>query len=338
MDIVYNLKKFFNEQQDEAAIPGLGVFYSSTIDENGNELPEGESVILFIEKTPRSNAFVNFLGYEENLTESEALDILEKWVSSILNSLKTKRVAIIPALGSFEIKQDKVVFVPSADQYPKYLSDYGLDDELPADSKKRDKRESSLSDNLPKPKPRTEAGKPTNKSTLVGLIIAAVLVVLIGSGIACYKIIPGFTNFVDQCTNDFSNGYAAASKKKKPAKIIIPSKEIETAIIIENEDLFAEEKTVKEEPKPEVVAQPKPVKAPVHKDFKVIGGAFSIKANAEKFHKQMKNKGYASELFFENKKQLYYVTLGSFECMSQALDYKERIRKTQNIRCWVYKK
>ena len=175
-NIVYNLKKFFNEQQDEAAIPGLGVFFKTTTDNAGNPLPEGSSVILFVEKTPRSNAFVNFFGYEENLTENEAVDVIEQWVSGILNDLKNDRVAHIPELGTFEIQKDKVIFTPVADQNlsQETSSDrYGLDNEIPKVKEVEQTKKISKKTTSEKEK------QPMNRAVLWS-IIGAILVVLIG--------------------------------------------------------------------------------------------------------------------------------------------------------------
>ncbi|MCL2414695.1 MAG: SPOR domain-containing protein [Bacteroidales bacterium] len=175
-NIVYNLKKFFNEQQDEAAIPGLGIFFKTTADETGNPLPEGHSVILFVEKAPRSNAFVNFFGYEENLTENEAVEIIEQWVSGILNDLKNDKIAFIPELGTFEIKKDKVIFVPATDQNsPQEASDrYGLGDEIPK------VKESEQTKKATEKTISEKEGQPMNRAVLWS-IIGAIVVVLIGA-------------------------------------------------------------------------------------------------------------------------------------------------------------
>ncbi|MCL2413104.1 MAG: SPOR domain-containing protein [Bacteroidales bacterium] len=173
MNIVHNLKKFFNEQQDEAAIPGLGVFFKVAVDNAENPLPEGDSVILFVEKTPRSNAFVNFFGYEENLTENEAVEIIEQWVSGILSDLKKDKIAYIPELGTFEIKKDKVIFTPAVDQNSQQTSpskEYGLSDHIPNEITKKSSEE------LPSNKQKKQ---PMNRSVLWSIIGAGV-VILIG--------------------------------------------------------------------------------------------------------------------------------------------------------------
>ncbi|MCL2681987.1 MAG: SPOR domain-containing protein [Bacteroidales bacterium] len=357
MNIVYNLKKFFTEQQDEAAIPGLGVFYKSTIDEKGNKLPEGKFVVLFIEKTPRSNAFVNFLGYEENLTENEAIEVIENWVSSILNDLKTTKVANIPELGRFEIQKDKVEFIPAAptqDLEPK--TEYGLEEQPKISAEKpmasrpsevvKEQRTTAAQPNLYTERTTTASTQKSNKRGIVFIIIIAILVVLAGGGVACYKTVPKFEQFVDRQITSIRDAYNSA--RTQTAKPIIIATGIEpenhTAMPIDNDVLVEDaqmqiEASVQQPVKaPPVTQLQQPAKKTEENTFKVIGGAFSIKANAERFHAKMKKDGYTSELFFDNNKQLYYVTLGAFSTEAEALEFKEKTRRTSQIESWIYRK
>ena len=344
MNIVYNLKKFFTEQQNEAAIPGLGVFYKSNVDENGNELPEGESVVLFIEKTPRSNAFVNFLGYEENLTENDSIEVIEDWVSSILNDLKTYKVANISELGRFEIEKDKVLFIPASNQNLRLQqTEYGLE-ELPKVSETpKNLKKTPESPVIAKPKNTNievaVTNKPkSNKRWTIAIIIIAIIVVLAGAGIACYKTVPDFERFVDNCVNNCKNIFSN-DQTAKPINLA-PATNAENPVATPiDDDIFADDSKPESKPETQKTEQPaKPAKEADHKAFKVIGGAFSIKANAERFHTKMKRDGYASELFFDNNRQLYYVTLGAFDTHEKALEFKERIRKTNNIDSWILRK
>jgi hypothetical protein len=321
MDIVSNLKKFFAEQQDEAAIPGLGVFYKS------------ESVIEFIEKTPRSNAFVNFLGYEENLTENEAVEVIERWVSTILSDLKTRKIAIIPELGSFEIKKDKVIFKPAANQNFSHTrpEEYGLE-ELP--KQKNPERKD-------KPIEKTPSQKQPDKQKMNPLvlwsIIGAAVVILVGGTFAAYKTIPEFQFWVDVQTykmqKSFKEGFNSA--RKQPTQILI------TPVIPEIEEFFEDEIFVEptEQPteitsKAEVITS-QPAKPAQTHPFKVIGGAFGIKSNADNFSVEMRKEGYQVEVIFDRRRQLHLVSLGAFRTKNEALEFKDKIRTTI-VGAWVF--
>jgi cell division septation protein DedD len=355
MDIVYTLKKFFNEQQDEAAIPGLGVFFKATIDENGNPLPEENPIIQFIEKTPRSNAFVNFLGYEENLTENEAIEIIEQWVSTILNDLKTHKLANIPGLGSFEIKNDKVFFNPAVNQscYLPLPNEYGLDgtsvknieyglENIP-EIKRVKKSEKSAE------KPAFEKEKQSTNRVVLWVIICAVIVVLIGGGIACYKTIPGFKCFVDSRIESARGSFRGEAK---PIVISHLIEEIEEIDDMFTEDDFTEpaqspEQTSKITSKSEVITTQQPAAQPAkpatqvatsQMPFNVIGGAFSMKGNADNFLAQMRREGYSAEIIFDGQRQLHLVSLGGFRTLNEALEFKENIRATKGIGCWIFRR
>lgn len=286
-NIVHNLKKFFNEQQDEAAIPGLGVFFK-----------QDDSTILFVEKTPRSNAFVNFFGYEENLTENEAIEIIELWVSDILNDLRSDKVAYIPELGTFEIKKDKVVFTPASDQNPtqEHSSDkYGLGDEIQFEKPKKPSKKMTSK----------KEKQPMNRAVLWSIIgaIAVILIVLF--------IISGAAR---SFTEGFREGW---SEQRAPQPIVIgPVAEVSDEICDEG---FVE--------MPQV-AQLR---------FSVIGGAFAVRTNAEDFLAQKRGEGYNAELIFDRNRQLHLVTLGSFTTRDEAVQFRNRVRTTTNITdAWIF--
>ena len=82
MDVVSYLKKFLAEQpKQEAAVPGLGVFYVGEKD--------GFSCILFKEVTPTDKTFLNYIAFEDNITEENARAETEMWVHRILHGLKS---------------------------------------------------------------------------------------------------------------------------------------------------------------------------------------------------------------------------------------------------------
>gem|GEM_PF-1669504 len=361
MDIVYNLKKFFNEQQDEAAIPGLGVFFKSTADIDGKPLPKGKSIILFIEKTPRSNAFVNFLGYEENLTEHEAVEVIEQWVSTISSNLKSRKIADIPELGCFEIKKDKVVFTPTAEQnYPTPTNEYGLE-ELPKTPKTRkiETFETFENDKPSEPKPASKSCFPKmdfRNPIVLWSVIGAVIVILALGGIITYKTSPNFQFWVDVQTDKiqegFKDGYNNVRKTKQTAEPIMITPVVEEIDEILDVDEPTEEiiqppkKDSEIQSKSEIVTSTKPAQQTARatqtttsqKSFNVIGGAFGVKANADNFLAEMKREGYSAEIIFDREKQLHLVSLGAFDTQAKALEFKEQIRRTKGIGCWIFKR
>lgn len=334
--VVDYLKRFLSEQQDEAAIPGLGVFYNSTTDAQGTPLPDGRTIILFVEKPPRSNAFVNFFGYEENITENEAGDAIESWVGEILNELKTTQKAEIPALGSFLIQDNAVAFIPSADQKQSHLPhEYGLED-FPEKSKTIAAHESES-------KKQPLLAKQSN-SMIIWLIAAASLIVLLGGGFAAYKMNPRFAFWIEGVRYNLNRSFSSSQKAPEPIALgqdDFLNEGFESSEQMLEEDPIADpqELAPQEQPisKSEVIANSaETAKKTTLQKYKVVGGSFAIKNNAEKFSAQMKKDGFAAQLVFDEQKKLYYVILNAFDTLKKALDYKEEIRTSRAIGCWIY--
>ncbi len=125
MNVVDYLRKFLTEQPGrEAAVPGLGVFYT--------EQQNGRNKILFKEVLPTDKAFLNYFAFEENLTEEEARAELEKWVRKVLQELKAAGSVTIAEVGSFSIANDKVIFKSQADEASGVEdSNFGLEQPVP---------------------------------------------------------------------------------------------------------------------------------------------------------------------------------------------------------------
>ena len=119
MDIVEHLKKFLAGQGgQDAAVPGLGVFYEGE--------KNGSVCILFKEVSPTDKSFLNFVAFEENVGVEEARSEMEKWVRGILQELKSKGSVYIPGVGSFVITGERVDYVPMPREKNE-AEDFGLD-------------------------------------------------------------------------------------------------------------------------------------------------------------------------------------------------------------------
>lgn len=120
MKVTEYLKRFLNEQPSmEAAVPGLGVFYAG---QQG-----GKACILFKEVPPNDKAFLNFIAFEENMTEEEVRQGMETWVRELLQELKDAGMVNVEGVGSFVIEQDRVNFNPFMAQGSENDAHFGLD-------------------------------------------------------------------------------------------------------------------------------------------------------------------------------------------------------------------
>lgn len=126
MKVAEYLKRFLTEQPgQEAAVPGLGVFYAGEKD--------GRRCILFKEEMPTSKAFLNFLSFEENISEEQARQEVEKWVRHLLQELKASGSVDMEGIGTFAIMGDKVEYSPAFREKAAADADFGLEKTLPAE-------------------------------------------------------------------------------------------------------------------------------------------------------------------------------------------------------------
>ena len=123
MSVADHLKKFLAEQpQKEAAVPGLGVFYAGEKD--------GASCILFKEVSPTDKTFLNYIAFEDNISEESARAEMEEWVHKILHALKSSGNVYMDGVGGFSILADRVEFVPAIGGARPVEAEFGLEDPM----------------------------------------------------------------------------------------------------------------------------------------------------------------------------------------------------------------
>ncbi len=108
MKINEYLLQFLSTGNKEAAIPGLGVFYTDL-----------HNTVSFREVAPTDRAFIKYVAEKSGVDEMAVASSIDVWVKSILQDLKTMGRAIIDSIGSFEVTGNKVVFSPEMPEIPK---------------------------------------------------------------------------------------------------------------------------------------------------------------------------------------------------------------------------
>lgn len=359
MNIIVYFRKYFAEGAKEAAIPGLGVFYIATDQ-------DGQVQILFKEKTPKSKAFVNFLAFEENITEAECLEKIAQWKSVIVKSLKETSIATIPELGTFEVKDKVVYFYPSADQFANDER-YGLEEveagepleeEVMEDDTNQEDDILSNSESAAVRSPRCLNKKRNLLWGVLGvLLIGIALVFILPASRATVLSIFSFgaseptqISFPEQIENE-----SVAMDQESPmeeAEDVVGQEEVELAIkssgkeVVDNEEeeivSVKKEQISKPRSKEVVVKQSSfspSQKSPVKGRFYIIVGGFSKVENAKKEAAKWNNASANPEILFVEERNIYYVSINSFTNRTQAQDYKPTAQKiTGNASCWVYSK
>ncbi len=71
------------------------------------------------------------------------------------------------------------------------------------------------------------------------------------------------------------------------------------------------------------------------KKYKIVAGAFRIKANADKKVSLLKNKGYNAQRIEKNKYGLHQVLYASFSDVNESLVYLRKIKATESSEAWL---
>lgn len=372
MNITNYLKKFFVENNVEAAIPSLGVFYLE--DKEGSPNP----IILFKEKLPKSKAFLNFVAFEENLTEQEALDGIEEWVKGILKELKASGLVNIPDLGTFEIIDGKVEFLPSPDQF---TADeiFGLESGAKSETVESESREEGEKASK---QPKL---KKNSKRKLRRLIILSVALIL--AIVAVWFLMPVINNMIRNVDSSPKEPIEITFNEPLQEELTISNEEnsLNNEVLdTKTEDEIIAQTVLAEEVKKKEQIQAKPkVENPAPKSvsgknetkrtdakaqtqakaqnqgtsspsatatvaktsakatpirYYIIADAFAVKENAEKRKRELNDKAYTVEILHNPQKNLYMVSVKSFDNMDDALNFKALVRDQKGIPCWIYKK
>ncbi len=276
------LKDFFAEDASrKAAVPGLGVFYAE-------EGADGRYRILFEEVAPKGKEFINHVAFRMNATEQEAVEKLDEWVKSILKSLKSIKVATLPGIGTFEVSDDRVNFLPSAEQDKE--DRFGLEPMTPAapavaedaedvvtpadlDEETRFADEMEQTEQLTGEHHKEERKK--RQAMLMWSGIGGCIVILLAALLLVFKPFSGMTGGEAAVIEDIILGEAERPEVAEPVEVSVPcakiheDEEIEQAFLAGERERKAAEAQARQEqaakPAPKPAAKPAPAPKPAAK-------------------------------------------------------------------------
>lgn len=276
------LKDFFAEDASrKAAVPGLGVFYAE-------EGADGRYRILFEEVAPKGKEFINHVAFRMNATEQEAVEKLDEWVKSILKSLKSIKVATLPGIGTFEVSDDRVNFLPSAEQDKE--DRFGLEPMAPAATpapvdEAEDlaatadlDEETRFADEMEQVERLGDEHKDARKKrqmTLMWIGIGGCIVILLAALLLIFKPFSGMTGGEAAVIEDIILGEVERPAVAEPAMQEVPcakiheDEEIEQAFLAGERERKAAEAQARQEqaakPAPKPAAKPAPAPKPAAK-------------------------------------------------------------------------
>ncbi|MDR2556318.1 MAG: SPOR domain-containing protein [Bacteroidales bacterium] len=362
------LLQFLSAGNKEAAIPGLGVFYTDL-----------RNTISFREVAPTDKTFISYVAKESGVDEIAVASSIDVWVKSILQDLKTTGRSVIEEIGCFEVGNNKVVFTPEAQEIyitpkPTPMPEPEVKEftpaEKPADTFGMDEEENDPY--TPRDNDFADDGEPsftarnlwwivTVSIVLIGIIIVflipqtreGILSTISGNGQEeVQEIVLGTEENTDEILAEEEENDAIAEEvvkgekeridREKPAASTAVTAPSTSAASSGSSDVKTSKAAAKSEAKSETKstastskkpAAAKATQSPQSAKYNIIAGTYKERANADKEIKRFHQMGYSGAKVVSSG-GFYYISLKEFLTKDEAIEYKLKLRE-KNIDGWV---
>ncbi|MCG8697601.1 MAG: SPOR domain-containing protein [Bacteroidales bacterium] len=300
-------------------VPGFGGFETSyqpaSIDHSTQLLlPPTKSIVFKQGYTKGQNVLLKYLAHKLNISESESLKIIDKYVKHIFNELKSYGIISLKGIGTFRYNDaNELVF--NQEKAENYLADsFGLES-------------ISVTTSMPL---KEKAGHTTGKTALTPIhqarrntgayLAIGVLVVLILLT----------TTFIITARYNLELFPFNAISAHKTDNIVLGKSEIDTSDqtyqMIHSH--FDQSTTAKE------ALSLNSNLDPVDKErYHIIAGSFFNSGNAIQLKKELNQKGYQTKIIQNDGK--YRVVLASFANKGEAVDRLQLLKQSIDQSVWL---
>jgi nucleoid DNA-binding protein len=331
-------------RHEQVVIPGFGIFRivlrpAQIRRSSRTLLPPAREIVFDNQHRTEDTRLILAIRRKDNLTETEAAEILRKFVAGLEKELHEKRQTELEGLGQLSVDNaGRFQFKPVEDLV-EFTGIFALPhlELTPAPAAESGSRPSE-------PGPVTQVEKNTNGSRMrrwwpvvvIGLL-AAIGITIYLSGISrSYRKAGDMTEVTDSADTG-RIVFGAPPEHDSLTEAISRKLDEETS----RQGLLPEAKTdTQVAPEPVSVTPPEPVdQRPAVLPgglFHIITGAFSVPENAEKQAADLKSRGYHPTLLPKRGK-FYMVSLGSYPSQSEAASALEKFRQELDMDLWVKK-
>ncbi len=344
-----NIDKHISEllfEHDCVIVPGFGGFisnyFSAGVNAGKHQFHPPFKKISFNRNLKNNDGLLaNQIVQAEGISYSEAIRFISEYVEKLNVELQTGKRFELNKIGTFYLGEENTLLFDQ-DETVNYLPEsFGLNTfNFPAIKREPIERkiEKKLKDKIIVPSKEQGAIVPT-KRRVAPYLAAAILIIAVllwipfqsgllknvdysslnpfgPKGTPLYNFSEGTWNGDDVSNDNVRNLLAVASPKNDTLhylNILIGGGQIPIVVQL-NDDAIP-------------VVKPKNTGKRVGGRFQIIGGAFSVIENAEKFVKKLKKLGYNAQII---DKKLHMVSYGSFATREEALQAIEKIRAVQN--------
>jgi nucleoid DNA-binding protein len=317
--------------EDCLIIPGLGGFVSryrpAVIDRStGTFMPPAKEVAFNDELLQNDGQLVSFISEKGGIPMNMARLQVELFVEETKVMLTRNQTVSLGEIGHFiRNSNGRISFQidPGANLYP---DSYGL---APFQLRQVVREESAGIAEIPV----TELKRTPVNLNLRRIAIAMPLLIV-------FSLLPYHSRVTDSLTSSpasmlpepslFHLNYPDIKLRDTTKMVEFPIREEVTSDTVTSDTVTSDGKgeVKKEEPKPEI--------SPVIGKFQVIAGCFKIRANADRLHKQLVEKGYPAAIAPSRNGLLFKVSVESYASREEALNGLSRLKHAEpGLDLWV---
>lgn len=325
-------------EHDCVIIPGFGAlvcnYYPAYIDKERNLFYPPSKKILFNRNLKNNDGLLaNHIAMEEKISFHESNRIIADFVSTLQGKLFKNNCCEIENIGRFFLGPENTIHFEQ-DESVNYLPDAFGFSVFYSPSVKREtikrKFEKSFQDKVVKASNK-EKEKSSGKSRRSRYITIAASVFFVCSLVFIFL----FTDLLKNVNSAGWNLFGRATKSLyQSSEIVLPSiKESKNSLFIPDGDTAHYMNFLINEDIPVVIQLKEKTKKEKKtqlfntKRFRIIGGAFAVPENAERFKRKLKEMGYDA---FIIERKLRLVSYGEYSTREEALHALEKIRAFQS--------
>jgi len=352
MQIEKHISELLHEH-DCVIIPGFGGFvcnYSSAVfDSSKNQFHPPFKKISFNRNLKNNDGLLaNLVSQQEKISYTDANRIIEESILQITKELASGRRFGLKDIGAFYIGDENTLLFEQ-DHTVNYLPEaFGLTTfHSPAIRREPLERkiEKKLKDKIIIPSKEKKEATAVKKRTPVIRYIAAAASLLLAAALIFISVQTGLLKNVNMANlNPFASKVQPLYHSSEVALPVINSAKENISDALSNDTLKFVSILLGE--KVPVVVQLKENEASgfrktnnrsqTSNQFHIIGGAFAVPANAERFCRKLIKQGYDATVIEKKGRTLRFVSYGNFPSREDALPAIEKIRAVQND-VWLMK-
>lgn len=311
-------------------IPGLGGFVSeyepAAFDLSENKfLPPSKKISFNPDYTYQDNLLSEYIGEKELIDLSEAKKQIEDFVKDSKFKLKKGETIHFEGIGSLS-KSSKGSIQFSQDKDANLLTDsFGLTS-IQANQKV-----------VPNLQDKPDVPRKSNKKLILFGSITTFVLILIAS---VWYVTNGFSDFSIFSFNTGNEQLAEHNSIKEITENNLDSIAREDslkALIVNSIDNNTDKKDALFYQEPDNANSEKSAKEPNYKEFHIIAGSFKRLENAEKFSKELEQKGYNPQII-NSGESLIRIAIYTYTDETEALKKLYKLRENSEIKTvWILK-